>query len=94
MKKYMISLSLVIVFSTCLLADFLTNVSMKAMDKRGIDKHYTSIQIKNGDSLWSIADKYGENSGLHLGFCVPLFIYMYALNDTVPSMAIKGRIPT
>lgn len=32
-------------------------------DNRPFNKYYTSIQVEDGDTLWSIADKYiGENS--------------------------------
>lgn len=64
MKKYLISLSLAILLSSCLLVYFLVNVSIKEMERKVMDKYYTSIQIENGDSLWSIAGEYRENSGM------------------------------
>lgn len=38
--------------------------SADGFDAAAIERYYTSIQIQQGDSLWSIACKYKENSGL------------------------------
>ncbi len=36
----------------------------KALEQAAMERYYTSIEIQQGDSLWSIADKYCNNSGM------------------------------
>ncbi|MEY8352114.1 LysM peptidoglycan-binding domain-containing protein [Lachnospiraceae bacterium 54-53] len=63
MIKQFIMLSLVV-----LLGSYFFGHSLNALagerETQAADRYYTSIQIQKGDSLWSIAGKYGENSGL------------------------------
>lgn len=58
-------------------------ISAKAGDRQhpGFHKYYTSIQIKEGDSLWSIAKQYKTNSGKTTGEFVDELKRMNRLNE-------------
>lgn len=64
MRKQLIALSLVILLGSCFMGYFLMSALAGEMEKQALEKYYTSIQIQKGDSLWSIAGKYGKNSGM------------------------------
>lgn len=64
MIKQFIILSLVVLLGSHFLGHSLLNALAGEVETQSADKYYTSIQIQKGDSLWSIAGKYGENSGL------------------------------
>ena len=63
MKRFAV-LSLVVLLSSCFFGRSLMNVLAGEEQSPMPEKYYTSIQIQNGDSLWDIAGKYRENSGL------------------------------
>lgn len=62
--KRLILLSLMILLGSCLFGYSLMNVLADEVEMEPVEKYYTSIQIEKGDSLWSIAARYGNNSGL------------------------------
>ncbi len=64
MKKLLIASALVILLVTGYFGYSFMYILAGEMEKQVMDKYYTSIQIQKGDSLWSIAGKYGENSGM------------------------------
>lgn len=63
MKK-LITLSLVVLLSSHLFGNSLMKSLAGEIETKEREKYYTSIQIENGDSLWSIAGKYASGCGL------------------------------
>lgn len=57
--------------------------SAQALDKASTARYYTSIEIQQGDSLWSIAGKYSENSGLSVAQYVKELKNMNGLKEDV-----------
>lgn len=51
-------LTLLVVFCGTLLGSSMASVRSEASIEHGAIKYYTSIQIEQGDTLWSIADIY------------------------------------
>jgi LysM repeat protein len=64
MIRQLIVLLLITLLGSRAFGNSLAQNSVGALDAAAIEKYYTSIQIQQGDSLWSIAGKYKENSGL------------------------------
>ena len=64
MIRQLIVLLLVTLLGSRAFGSSLAQNSVAALDAAAIERYYTSIQIQQGDSLWSIAGKYKENSGL------------------------------
>lgn len=62
-KKFIILL-LMMVLGSGIFGYSMGNQPAEAMGAEVVEKYYTSILIKQGDSLWSIAGKYREHSGL------------------------------
>jgi len=62
--KQLIMLILVVLLGAHFCGQSLMNVLAGEVGSPLLEKYYTSIEIKNGDSLWSIADQYVENSGM------------------------------
>lgn len=62
--KQLITLSLIVLVCSCIFGKSLMNTLAGESDTSLVNKYYTSIEIKKGDTLWSIAGKYSENSGL------------------------------
>lgn len=62
--KRLIALSFVVLFCSHLFGNSLINTLAGEDTVNSVNKYYTSIEIKKGDTLWSIAGKYSENSGL------------------------------
>lgn len=63
MKK-LIVLILVVLLGAHFCGQSLMNVLAGEVGSPLFEKYYTSIEIKNGDSLWSIANQYVEKSGM------------------------------
>lgn len=57
--------------------------SAQALEQAAIDKYYTSIEIQQGDSLWSIAGKYSENSGMTVAQYVKELKNMNGLKEDI-----------
>lgn len=64
MMKQLITLSLVVLLGSHIFGNSLMNALAGEVEAQNIEKYYTSIEIQSGDSLWSIAEMYAENSGL------------------------------
>lgn len=62
--KRLVLLSLVVLLGSWFFGHSLMNVLAEEVEKEPVEKYYTSIRIEKGDSLWSIAGRYGSNSGL------------------------------
>ena len=62
--KQLIMLTLTVLLGAHFCGHSLMNVLAREVGARSLEKYYTSIEIMNGDSLWSIADRYAENSGM------------------------------
>lgn len=62
--KQLVMLVLVVLLGSCFFGHSLMNVLAGEDETQAPEKYYTSIQIQKGDSLWSIAGKYGESSGM------------------------------
>ncbi|WP_394522100.1 LysM peptidoglycan-binding domain-containing protein [Lacrimispora sp. JR3] len=64
MIRHLIVLLLITLLGSRAFGSFPVKNSAAAFDAEAIERYYTSIQIRQGDSLWSIAGKYKGNSGL------------------------------
>ncbi|ADL04588.1 LysM peptidoglycan-binding domain-containing protein [Lacrimispora saccharolytica] len=64
MLKQLIALSLVVFLGSHFFGHSIMNALAEETEAPAIEKYYTSIEIQKGDSLWSIAATYLENSGM------------------------------
>jgi cell division protein YceG involved in septum cleavage len=64
MKKLLAILALVVLIGSNFFGHSLMNALADETEQIEMVKYYTSVQIERGDSLWSIAGKYIENSGM------------------------------
>lgn len=62
--KQLIMLTLAVLLGAYFCGHSLMNALAGEVGTPLLEKYYTSIEIRNGDSLWSIADQYVENSGM------------------------------
>ncbi len=62
--KQLITLSVIVLLGAGFLGNSIMNTMAGEMEKGAAEKYYTSIEIRKGDSLWSISERYRENSGL------------------------------
>ena len=65
MKKYLFLFAASIMILSCLLGKTLVTASGEERES-GSDRYYTNIEIRPGDSLWSIAERYRANSGMEV----------------------------
>lgn len=65
MKKYLFLFAASIMILSCLLGKTLVTASGEERES-GYDRYYTNIEIRPGDSLWSIAERYRANSGMEV----------------------------
>ena len=65
MKKYLFLFAASIMILSCLLGKTLVTASGEERES-GYDRYYTNIEIRPGDSLWSIAERYRSNSGMEI----------------------------
>lgn len=61
--KQLITLSIIVLLGAGFLGNSIMNTMAGEMEA-ATEKYYTSIEIQKGDSLWSISERYRENSGL------------------------------
>ncbi len=61
--KQLITLSIIVLLGAGFLGNSIMNTMAGEMEA-ATEKYYTSIEIQTGDSLWSISERYRENSGL------------------------------
>ena len=59
-KKFLLHKTLLI--STILLTILLGTIMVNASDAKQPDKYYTSIEIKQNDTLWSLESKYNNGT--------------------------------
>jgi LysM repeat protein len=64
MMKQLIALSLVVLLGSHFFGNSIMNALAGETEGPAVDKYYTSVEIQKGDSLWSIAGTYLENSGM------------------------------
>jgi len=65
MKKTLLVLIVSVIVLSCFFGKTLV---MASGEEKGpvYDRYYTSIEVKRGDSLWSIAKTYNKNSGMKI----------------------------
>ncbi|MEF9955453.1 MAG: LysM peptidoglycan-binding domain-containing protein [Clostridium sp.] len=63
MKKFFLILSIIVMVSSGFCGHNLMNAMAEEQESPNYNKYYTSIVIQEGDSLWTIADKYKSHSG-------------------------------
>lgn len=64
MIKKLMAPSLIVLLGLYLFGIFIMNALAGETRSPAMEKYYTSIEIQKGDSLWSIAEEYLENSGM------------------------------
>ena len=64
MTKQLITLTLAVLLGSHFFGHSLMNALADEGKNPPIETYYTSIEIRNGDSLWSIADRYVKDSGM------------------------------
>lgn len=64
MKKLMMMLALVVMVCSNFFGNSLLSVMAEEPEVPEQSCYYTSIRIENGDSLWSIAQEYGRDTGM------------------------------
>lgn len=64
MIKQLIALSLIVFLGSHFFGHSIMNALAGETEAPAREKYYTSIEIQKGDSLWTIAGSYLENSGM------------------------------
>lgn len=65
MKKAFIFLSLIVLLGSNLFGNSILNVMAEEEINPNLHPYYKSIQIEEGDTLWSIAKEYKAKSGMN-----------------------------
>ena len=63
MKKFLFLLALTVMVGSNFFGRSLMNVMAEDQESPVYSKYYTSIEIEEGDSLWRIAERFGQHSG-------------------------------
>lgn len=63
-QKAIIAAIIIIVISLIVLLNSSVHAFADSKDNLPVNKYYTSITIKAGDTLWSIADQYSKDSNM------------------------------
>lgn len=63
MKKMFFMIAIMVMIGSGFFGRSLMEAMAEDDDFSNYQKYYTSIEIKEGDSLWTIAKKYSSNSG-------------------------------
>ncbi len=64
MKKYLLLCMMIISFYSGLFGTHILNAHAEEKDTPTLNRYYTSIQIRHGETLWEIASRYASESGL------------------------------
>ncbi len=64
MKKTLLFLALIVILGSNFFGNSILNVMAEEASSADIHPYYKSIQIEEGDSLWKIAQKYKNQSGM------------------------------
>lgn len=65
MKKYLLVMAVFVMIMSCFFGKTLVMASAEGSEPAAC-RYYTNIEVKRGDSLWSIAETYYENSGMSI----------------------------
>lgn len=65
MKKYLFLFAVSVMILSCLLGRTLVTASGEERES-GYNRYYTNVEIRQGDTLWSIAERYRANSGMEI----------------------------
>ena len=65
MKKYVVAFIMSVMLISCFFGKTLAMASGESRSE-AYDRYYTNIEIKEGDTLWSIASRYHKNSGMSI----------------------------
>lgn len=63
MKKLLIILMMAAAFTFGFFGQNLLNAHAEEEETQELNRYFTSIQIRDGDSLWEIAGRYAKDSG-------------------------------
>lgn len=63
MRRFFIALMMVAAFCSGFFGHTLLSAHAEEKNAQTLNRYYTSIQLKNGDSLWDIAHTYAGESG-------------------------------
>lgn len=65
MKKTLLLLTVLVVLISCFFGRTLVMANTEEPTV-SVCRYYTDIEIQKGDTLWTIAEKYSENSGMSI----------------------------
>lgn len=65
MKKQLVLLATAVMAGSCLFGHSLLNTMAEEGRSPSINRYYTCVEIRQGDSLWSLAHEYGKSSGMN-----------------------------
>ena len=62
-RRFMIAALVILAFFSGFFGHTLLNARAEEKNARTAERYYTSVQLKQGDTLWSLAEQYGEGIG-------------------------------
>ena len=65
MKKYLCMLCICVMVLSCFFGKTLVMASVEE-NSINYERYYTDIEVQKGDTLWSIAKTYNQNSGMEI----------------------------
>ncbi|MGL5436135.1 MAG: LysM peptidoglycan-binding domain-containing protein [Lachnospiraceae bacterium] len=84
MKKYLLICMMIVSFYSGLFGNHLLNAHAEEKEMPERNRYYTSIQIRQGETLWEIANRFSGESGLTVQAYMDELIQMNGLrNDTI-----------
>lgn len=62
-RKLMVILLMILAFCSGFFGHTLLSAYAKEKNVRPLNRYYTSIQLRQGDNLWTLADRYTKGTG-------------------------------
>lgn len=61
-RSLIVILLMILAFCSGFFGHTLLNARAEEQDAQGLNRYYTSVQLRQGDSLWELAEQYCEGS--------------------------------